>query len=181
MPGSSLRPRSYLSASFSFKKPASKLTASLSFAESSCSSSVLFLPFDKIASLTFHNSWGYAFSFATILVYLQSHDPWQQNSLSALSAIGTTQLGLLYVLPCVWLSCRKRASLADPCACSTFAVVVLRRYGEYVRLVQWTSLVVSCCSMFLSSWATQVSLHPALSTITWSYADVPYPASFGSS
>ncbi|BGO95064.1 hypothetical protein NBRC10512_006471 [Rhodotorula toruloides] len=81
--------------------------------------------------------WGYAFSFATILVYLQSHDPWQQNSLSALSAIGTTQLGLLYVLP-------------------TFAVVVLRRYGEYVRLVQWTSLVVSCCSMFLSSWATQL-------------------------
>ncbi|PRQ72222.1 MFS monocarboxylate transporter [Rhodotorula toruloides] len=81
--------------------------------------------------------WGYSFAFATILVYLQSHDPWRQYSLSALSAIGTTQLGLMYCLPIV-------------------GVVIFRRYGDWVRTILWTSVAVSCGSMLLSSWATKL-------------------------
>ncbi|BGP34918.1 hypothetical protein JCM10296v2_006742 [Rhodotorula toruloides] len=81
--------------------------------------------------------WGYSFAFATILVYLQTHDPWRQYSLSALSAIGTTQLGLMYCLPIV-------------------GVVIFRRYGDWVRTILWTSVAVSCGSMLLSSWATKL-------------------------
>lgn len=114
-------------------------------------------------------SWGYAFSFATILVYLQSHDPWQQNSLSALSAIGTTQLGLLYVLPWVplfswvrhnwklptprapagrlqWWSCGGTTS-----SCASFSGL------------HWSSAAQACC--FLAGQLRFVIAHQALLSV----------------
>ncbi|GAA6039081.1 hypothetical protein JCM8097_005310 [Rhodosporidiobolus ruineniae] len=80
--------------------------------------------------------WGYSYSFSAVLVYLQSHDPWQKESLSALSAIGTTQLGI---------------QLCTPIA----AIFVFKRYAEYIRKILWASLVLSCASMLLSSWAKE--------------------------
>ncbi|GAA5912499.1 hypothetical protein JCM8208_006618 [Rhodotorula glutinis] len=81
--------------------------------------------------------WGYSFCFATTLVYLENHPPWNRYSVSQLSAVGTTQLGLEYIFPVV-------------------AVTVYRRYPEWVRTILWTSVVISCGSMLLSSWATEL-------------------------
>ncbi|GAA5905771.1 hypothetical protein JCM6882_000454 [Rhodosporidiobolus microsporus] len=81
--------------------------------------------------------WGYSYSFATILVYFESHDPWQKSSLASLSAVGTTQLGIQFILP-------------------LFITLLYRRYPEWVKPALWTSVGVSCGSMLLSSWATQV-------------------------
>ncbi|CDR48906.1 RHTO0S21e01354g4_1 [Rhodotorula toruloides] len=81
--------------------------------------------------------WGYSYSFATILVYLQSTPPWSSSSLSALSAIGSCQIGIQFCL-------------------SPFVVIVFRRYPDWVKASLWVSLVVSCGSMLLSSWATKV-------------------------
>ncbi|GAA5903751.1 hypothetical protein JCM6882_003405 [Rhodosporidiobolus microsporus] len=81
--------------------------------------------------------WGYSYSFSTILVYLQSHDPWQKNSVSSLSAIGTTQLGIQLLLP-------------------MFIMNLYRRYPDWVKTIMWISVVVSCTSMLISSWATQL-------------------------
>ena len=46
--------------------------------------------------------WGFSFSFATILVYLQRTEPWSDNSIGILSAIGAVNLGVQYLLPCVF-------------------------------------------------------------------------------
>ncbi|BGO96434.1 MFS monocarboxylate transporter [Rhodotorula toruloides ATCC 204091] len=81
--------------------------------------------------------WGYSYSFATILVYLQSTPPWSSSSLSALSAIGSCQLGIQFCLPIA-------------------IVIVFRRYPDWVKTSLWVSLVVNCGSMLLSSWATKV-------------------------
>ncbi|BGP07562.1 hypothetical protein JCM10049v2_003400 [Rhodotorula toruloides] len=81
--------------------------------------------------------WGYSYSFATILVYLQSTPPWSSSSLSALSAIGSCQIGIQFCL-------------------SPFVVIIFRRYPDWVKTSLWISLVVSCGSMLLSSWATKV-------------------------
>ncbi|GAA5905786.1 hypothetical protein JCM6882_000458 [Rhodosporidiobolus microsporus] len=81
--------------------------------------------------------WGFSYSFATILVYLETHDPWQKASIASLSAIGTTQLGLQFILP-------------------TVVVLFFRRYPEWVKTTVYVSAAISCASMFLSSWATEV-------------------------
>ncbi|BGP47568.1 hypothetical protein JCM10450v2_003431 [Rhodotorula kratochvilovae] len=81
--------------------------------------------------------WGYSYCYATVLVYLRSHDPWQKFALSSLSAIGTTQLGIQLMAP-------------------LFIIVIFRRYPDWVRIILWTALVVNCGSMFVSSWATDV-------------------------
>ncbi|GEM07667.1 MFS monocarboxylate transporter [Rhodotorula toruloides] len=82
-------------------------------------------------------NWGYSYSFATILVYLQSSPPWSSSSLSALSAIGSCQIGIQFCL-------------------SPVVVIVFRRYPDWVKTSLWISLVVNCGSMLLSSWATRV-------------------------
>ncbi|BGP15560.1 hypothetical protein JCM10213_001349 [Rhodosporidiobolus nylandii] len=81
--------------------------------------------------------WGYSYSFATILVYLESHDPWQKEGIASLSAVGTTQLGIQFILP-------------------LFFTLIFRRYPENVKPCMWISVVVNVGSMLLSSWATQV-------------------------
>ncbi|GAA5998756.1 hypothetical protein JCM5350_007631, partial [Sporobolomyces pararoseus] len=43
--------------------------------------------------------WGFVTSYSPVLVWFQSHDPWRQYSLAALSAIPTIQLSLQYFLP----------------------------------------------------------------------------------
>lgn len=45
--------------------------------------------------------WGFSYSYATLLVYFSSHDPWQKASLSALTSIGTVLLAVQYIMPCV--------------------------------------------------------------------------------
>ncbi|GAA5888944.1 hypothetical protein JCM6882_009690 [Rhodosporidiobolus microsporus] len=81
--------------------------------------------------------WGYSFSFATILVYLQGTPPWSENALSSLSAIGSVQLGVQYLLP-------------------MGAILVFRRYPEYVKSILWVSAAFNCGGMLVSSWATEV-------------------------
>ncbi|GAA6023212.1 hypothetical protein JCM10207_004481 [Rhodosporidiobolus poonsookiae] len=81
--------------------------------------------------------WGYSYSFATILVYFETHEPWRQQSIATLSAVGTTQLGIQFIFP-------------------LFFTVVFRRYPDYIKPVLWVSVAVNCGSMLISSWATQV-------------------------
>ncbi|GAA5872120.1 hypothetical protein JCM8547_003812 [Rhodosporidiobolus lusitaniae] len=81
--------------------------------------------------------WGYSYSFATILTYLESHPPWSSQSIGSLTAVGTTQLGLQFILP-------------------LFVLPVFRRYPEWVKTMLWTSVGVNCGSMLLSGWATEV-------------------------
>ncbi|GEM10748.1 MFS monocarboxylate transporter [Rhodotorula toruloides] len=61
----------------------------------------------------------------------------RHNSQCCFYTIGTTQLGLMYCLPIV-------------------GVVIFRRYGDWVQTILWSSVAVSCGSMLLSSWATQL-------------------------
>ncbi|GAA6009147.1 hypothetical protein JCM10207_004282 [Rhodosporidiobolus poonsookiae] len=81
--------------------------------------------------------WGYSYSFATILVYLETHDPWQKESISALSSVGTTQLGLQFMLPVA-------------------VIFFFKRYPEWIRPSLWISGAVSCGCTLISSWATEV-------------------------
>ncbi|BGP51061.1 hypothetical protein JCM10450v2_006987 [Rhodotorula kratochvilovae] len=81
--------------------------------------------------------YGFSYSYATILVYFETHDPWQKDSIAALSAVGTTALALQFLFP-------------------TFAVLAFRRYPEAVKPSLWVSMVASCGAMLLSSWATKV-------------------------
>ncbi|BGP39467.1 hypothetical protein JCM10449v2_003417 [Rhodotorula kratochvilovae] len=101
--------------------------------------------------------WGYSYCYATVLVYLRSHDPWQKFALSSLSAIGTTQLGIQLMAPCVISSSPRHRTSPKPRARSLFIIVIFRRYPDWVRIILWTALVVNCGSMFVSSWATDVS------------------------
>lgn len=39
---------------------------------------------------------------------------------------------------------------------AVLAVTVYRRYPEWVRTILWTSVAISCSSMLLSSWATEL-------------------------
>ncbi|GAA5833561.1 hypothetical protein JCM11251_003527 [Rhodosporidiobolus azoricus] len=82
--------------------------------------------------------WGLGFAFPSILVYLQTHDPWQRSSLAALSAIGTVLLAVQFMLP-------------------VFVITIFRRYPEWVRTILWCSVALNCGSMLAASWATQVS------------------------
>ncbi|GAA6030517.1 hypothetical protein JCM8097_006184 [Rhodosporidiobolus ruineniae] len=81
--------------------------------------------------------WGYSYSFPSILVYLQTHDPWQRSSLAALSAVGTILLAIQFILPVA-------------------IITVFRRYPDWVKAMLWVSVVVNCGSMLAASWATKV-------------------------
>ncbi|GAA5905199.1 hypothetical protein JCM8208_000312 [Rhodotorula glutinis] len=80
--------------------------------------------------------WGFSFSFATILVYLQRTAPWSDNSIGILSAIGAVNLGTQYLLPLP-------------------TTILFRRYPDYVKMALWISTALYTGSMLLSSWATQ--------------------------
>lgn len=45
--------------------------------------------------------WGYSYSFATVLVFLQQDPAWSENSIASLSAIGSVQLGVQFLMPYV--------------------------------------------------------------------------------
>ncbi|GAA5838610.1 hypothetical protein JCM3766R1_006033 [Sporobolomyces carnicolor] len=81
--------------------------------------------------------WGYVTSFSPVLVWFQAHEPWRQNSLTALSAIPTIQLALQYFLP-------------------IFFVNGFRRYPELAKPVLLASAVVYSLSMLAASWSTKV-------------------------
>ncbi|GAA5988514.1 hypothetical protein JCM10908_003601 [Rhodotorula pacifica] len=81
--------------------------------------------------------WGFSYTFPSILVYLESHDPWQKESIASLSAIGTVQLAVMFICPCMIIS-------------------FFRRYPDWVRTALWISVGVNCLAMLLSSWATKV-------------------------
>ncbi|GAA5833557.1 hypothetical protein JCM11251_003526 [Rhodosporidiobolus azoricus] len=82
--------------------------------------------------------WGLGYAFPSVLVYLQTHDPWQQSSLAALSAVGTVLLAVQFMLPII-------------------VITVFRRYPEWVRTMLWCSVVLNCGSMLAASWAKNVS------------------------
>ncbi|GAA6000233.1 hypothetical protein JCM10207_007918 [Rhodosporidiobolus poonsookiae] len=81
--------------------------------------------------------WGYSYSFASVLVWLQHNKPWSDNSVSTLSAIGSIQLGVQFLLPLP-------------------TILAFRRYPEYVKLVLWVCVVLNCGSMLISSFANKV-------------------------
>ncbi|TNY22283.1 MFS monocarboxylate transporter [Rhodotorula diobovata] len=81
--------------------------------------------------------WGFSYSFATILVFFESHDPWQKNSLSSLTAIGTVLLAVMYIMP-------------------LFILNFYRRYPEWVKPILWGSALINCLGMLVASWATEV-------------------------
>ncbi|GAA6003920.1 uncharacterized protein JCM10292_000606 [Rhodotorula paludigena] len=81
--------------------------------------------------------WGFSYTFSTILIYLQSHEPWSSSSLAALSGIGTILLALMFMLP---IAC----------------ITLFRRYPEYVKFMLWGSAAVNCLSMLAASWAKKV-------------------------
>ncbi|GEM11869.1 MFS monocarboxylate transporter [Rhodotorula toruloides] len=81
--------------------------------------------------------WGFSYSMPSVLVYLQTHEPWQQSSLAALSAIATVLLAVMFMVPIL-------------------VITVFRRYPDYVKYVLWTSAFVNCLAMLASSWATKV-------------------------
>ncbi|BGP44162.1 hypothetical protein JCM10449v2_008226 [Rhodotorula kratochvilovae] len=81
--------------------------------------------------------WGFSYSYATILVYFESHDPWQHSSLAALTAIGTILLAIMFI-------------------CPVFVITVFRRYPEWIKPILWTSAAVNCLSMLAASWASEV-------------------------
>ncbi|GAA6052562.1 hypothetical protein JCM3770_003244 [Rhodotorula araucariae] len=81
--------------------------------------------------------WGYSYSYATILVYFESHDPWQHSSLASLSAIGTILLAIMFIMP-------------------VFVITVFRRYPEWITPIIWTSGLINCLSMLAASWASEV-------------------------
>lgn len=73
----------------------------------------------------------------SVLVYLQTHDPWQQSSLAALSAVATVLLAVMFMVPIL-------------------VITVFRRYPDYVRAILWASAAVNCLAMLAASWATKV-------------------------
>ncbi|BGP35981.1 hypothetical protein JCM10296v2_007833 [Rhodotorula toruloides] len=81
--------------------------------------------------------WGFSYSMPSVLVYLQSHDPWQQSSLAALSAIATVLLAVMFMVPIL-------------------VITVFRRYPDWVKPILWGSAFVNCLAMLASSWATKV-------------------------
>ncbi|KAG0656177.1 hypothetical protein C6P46_000416, partial [Rhodotorula mucilaginosa] len=81
--------------------------------------------------------WGFSYTFPSILVYLEAHDPWQSESIAALSAIGTVQLAVMFITPCAIIS-------------------LFRRYPDWVRTALWISVAVNCLAMLAASWATKV-------------------------
>lgn len=81
--------------------------------------------------------WGFSYSMPSVLVYLQTHDPWQQSSLAALSAIATVLLAVMFMVPIL-------------------VITVFRRYPDYVRAILWASAAVNCLAMLAASWATKV-------------------------
>lgn len=99
---------------------------------------------------------GYSYAFATLLVYFQSHEPWSQESVGALSAIGTTQLALMFMLPSVAsVPFIPRLSLTYSPARSTVIVTCYRRYPEWVKPATWTGVVLASTSMLIASWANK--------------------------
>ncbi|BGP52410.1 hypothetical protein JCM10450v2_008388 [Rhodotorula kratochvilovae] len=81
--------------------------------------------------------WGLCYSWSAILVYMQTHDPWQHSSLAALSATGSILLAMMFVWP-------------------IFVIAAFRRYPDRVKAILWVSAVINCGSMLLASWSTQV-------------------------
>lgn len=58
--------------------------------------------------------------------------------MAAIGAVGTVGLALQYCLP-------------------SLLIFVYRRYPDKAKMMLWVSMLVSCGSMLISSWATQVS------------------------
>ncbi|GAA5873008.1 hypothetical protein JCM8547_000006 [Rhodosporidiobolus lusitaniae] len=81
--------------------------------------------------------WGFSYSFASVLIFLQTHDPWQKESLAALSAVGTVLMAIQFMAPCV-------------------IVPAFRRYPDWVKTALWVSVFVNCLSMLVASWASKV-------------------------
>ncbi|GAA5912354.1 hypothetical protein JCM6882_002569 [Rhodosporidiobolus microsporus] len=79
--------------------------------------------------------WGWSYSFPSILVYMQEHDPWQQYSLASLSAIGSVLISLEFFLPIV-------------------VIMFFKRYPEWRQTALAISGLVSCAGMLGSAWAT---------------------------
>ncbi|GAA5865850.1 hypothetical protein JCM8547_005735 [Rhodosporidiobolus lusitaniae] len=79
---------------------------------------------------------GFSYSYSSILVYFESHDPWQKQSISALSAVGTTQLGMQFILP-------------------IFFVNAARRYPDYVKPALWVSTFITSGAYLIASWTTK--------------------------
>ncbi|GAA5932294.1 uncharacterized protein JCM15063_001182 [Sporobolomyces koalae] len=81
--------------------------------------------------------WGFGICFSVILVHLETHEPWSNASLAALSSIGTIQLGLMFFL-------------------TFFVNNAFRRYPEKAKLAIYISAATYPLSLLLSSFATQV-------------------------
>lgn len=81
--------------------------------------------------------WGFSYCYATILVFFQTHEPWSNYSLAALSSVGTIQLALEFILP-------------------LFVINAFRRYPDKVKLALTVSAAVYSGSMLLASWASTV-------------------------
>ncbi|GAA6064424.1 hypothetical protein JCM10212_001199 [Sporobolomyces blumeae] len=81
--------------------------------------------------------WGFSYCYASILVYFQTHEPWSQYSLAALSSVGTIQLALEFMLPLVVIN-------------------GFRRYPDKIRPALFVSAAVYSGSMLAASWATSV-------------------------
>ncbi|GAA5827562.1 hypothetical protein JCM11251_001734 [Rhodosporidiobolus azoricus] len=82
--------------------------------------------------------WGWSYSFPSVLVYMQEHDPWQQYSLASLSAIGSVLIALEFFLPLV-------------------VIMFFKRYPEWRRTALAVSGLVNCAGMLGSAWATKPS------------------------
>ncbi|BGP49266.1 hypothetical protein JCM10450v2_005149, partial [Rhodotorula kratochvilovae] len=80
--------------------------------------------------------WAWGYSFPSVLVYLQQHEPWSSSSLATLSAIGSTLLALQFFVP-------------------VFAVSFFRRYSDWRRTTLFAMVAINCGSMLASSWATK--------------------------
>jgi len=60
------------------------------------------LPFPAYADVLCSPAvWGFSYSYASILVYFESHEPWSSSSLAALTSIGTILLAVMFIVPCV--------------------------------------------------------------------------------
>ncbi|GAA6064425.1 hypothetical protein JCM10212_001200 [Sporobolomyces blumeae] len=81
--------------------------------------------------------WGFGTAFSVVLVHLETHKPWSEASLAALSSIGTVQLGLMFFL-------------------TFFVNNAFRRYPDKAKMAILISSAVYSLSMLISGWATQV-------------------------
>ncbi|KAH9938770.1 MFS general substrate transporter [Epithele typhae] len=81
--------------------------------------------------------WGYCFSYGIFQDYYTTHAPFDRASSIAISAVGTTAIGLQY---------------AEALIFSCF----FSRYPDYMMLSMWCGLGLSVASIFASSFATQV-------------------------